>query len=101
MFLSALCFLSGAAGPGEDGKAVEADVVLKGGTVVDGTGAPGRRADVAIKGDRIVAVGTFDAAPGAKVIDASGLIVAPGFIDLHTHSDVGIVQARTRANVNY
>src|SRR4051812_42617697 len=84
-----------AAGP------VAADLVLKGGTVVDGTGAPGRRADVAIRGDRIVAVGTFDVDPKAKVIDASAWVVAPGFIDLHTHSDSSIVAARTRMNRNY
>src|SRR4051812_18635926 len=80
---------------------VAADLVLKGGTVIDGTGAPGRRADVAIRGDRIVAVGTFDVDPKAKVIDASAWVVAPGFIDLHTHSDSSIVAARTRMNRNY
>jgi predicted amidohydrolase YtcJ len=80
---------------------VTADVVLKGGTVVDGTGEPGRRADVAVRGDRIVAVGSFEAKRGARVIDASGLIVAPGFIDLHTHSDEGITRPRTRLNANY
>ncbi len=78
-----------------------ADVVLKGGTLVDGTGAPRRLADVAIRGDRIVAVGEFAADPKAKVIDASGLIVAPGFIDLHTHSDEPILKPKTRANLNY
>jgi predicted amidohydrolase YtcJ len=80
---------------------VAADVVFKGGTVVDGTGAPRRPADVAVRGDRIVAVGSFEVEPGAKVIDASGLIVAPGFIDLHTHSDEGIIRPRTRLNANY
>ncbi len=68
---------------------------------VDGTGAAGRRADVAVRGDRIVAVGSFEAEPEAKVIDASSLIVAPGFIDLHTHSDEGITRPRTRLNRNY
>ncbi len=80
---------------------VAADTVLKGGTLIDGTGAPGRRADVAVRGDRIVAVGAFETEPGAKVIDASTLVVAPGFIDLHTHSDNGITQAATRLNANY
>jgi predicted amidohydrolase YtcJ len=80
---------------------ITADLVLKNGTVIDGTGAPRRRADVAIRGERIVAVGTFVVDAKAKVIDASPWIVAPGFIDLHTHSDDGIVAARTRANRNY
>jgi predicted amidohydrolase YtcJ len=80
---------------------VAADLVLKGGTLVDGTGAPRRVADVAIKGERVVAVGTFQAAPGAKVVDATGLVVAPGFIDLHTHSDDTILKPKTRANLNY
>ena len=80
---------------------VAADVVLRGGTVIDGTGAPGGGPTSPCAGDRIVAVGSFEAEPGAKVIDASGLIVAPGFIDLHTHSDEGITRPRTRLNPNY
>jgi len=80
---------------------VAADVVLKGGTLIDGTGAPRRVADVAIKGDRVVAVGTFRAADGARLIDASGLVVAPGFIDLHSHSDTPITRDRTKANRNF
>ncbi len=80
---------------------IAADLVLKNGTVIDGTGAPRRRADVAIRGERIVAVGTFAVDPKARTIDASAWIVAPGFIDLHTHSDDVIVASRTRANRNY
>jgi N-acyl-D-aspartate/D-glutamate deacylase/CubicO group peptidase (beta-lactamase class C family)/dipeptidyl aminopeptidase/acylaminoacyl peptidase len=64
------------------------DMVIAGGTVIDGTGTPARRADVAIRGDRIVAIGapgTVPSGPQTQRIDASGLIVAPGFIDLHAH----------------
>ena len=61
------------------------DLVIRGGTVVDGTGAPRRRADVGIAGDRIVAVAPSLAPGSAPVIDATGLVVAPGFIDNHAH----------------
>jgi N-acyl-D-amino-acid deacylase len=64
------------------------NLVIRGGQVVDGTGAEPYRADVAIDGDRIVAVG--DVGPGDSIIDASGLLVTPGFIDIHTHSDFTI-----------
>src|SRR5438270_5287342 len=63
------------------------DLLLRGGTVIDGTGAPARMADVAIRDGRIVAVGPDLAADGARVIDAGGKAVAPGFIDIHSHSD--------------
>jgi len=63
------------------------DWILRGGTVIDGTGGPRRRADVAIAGDRIEAVGDISKSAGAREIDASGKIVAPGFIDVHTHDD--------------
>jgi N-acyl-D-aspartate/D-glutamate deacylase len=81
---------------------VPADIVLKGGTVYDGSGQAGVVRDVAIKGDRIVAVGDFKTDGQPKVIDCTGLVVAPGFIDLHTHSDNGSIQVSpTRQNLSY
>ena len=63
------------------------DVLIRGGTVIDGTGSRGRRADVAIKDGRIAAIGSLATATATAVVDASGLVVAPGFIDVHTHAD--------------
>ncbi len=80
---------------------VEADYVVRGGTLYDGSGAAGVAGDVAIKGDRIVAVGTFRLANKPDILDAKGLIVTPGFIDLHTHSDDPLLAAATRDNLNY
>lgn len=64
------------------------DIVIRGGTVIDGTGAPGRVADVAIDGDRIAEIG--DGLDGTLELDASGQVVAPGFIDVHTHYDAQV-----------
>jgi N-acyl-D-amino-acid deacylase len=63
------------------------DLLIRGGTVVDGTGARARRADVAIAGDRIEAVEVLPRAEAARVIDATGHAVAPGFVDMHSHAD--------------
>ncbi len=63
------------------------DLVIKGGTVIDGLQTPRYKADVAIAGGRIAQIGRVDAADGAEVVDASGRVVAPGFVDLHTHYD--------------
>ncbi|NGM48800.1 D-aminoacylase [Caulobacter sp. 602-2] len=65
-----------------------ADIVLKGGTVIDGSGGPAFVADVALAGDMIVAVSPSLPVGGARAIDVSGLVVAPGFIDVHTHDDL-------------
>ena len=62
------------------------DVKIVGGSVVDGTGAPRRRADVGIRDGRIVAVGTVDE-DATRTVDADGLVVTPGFVDIHTHYD--------------
>jgi N-acyl-D-aspartate/D-glutamate deacylase len=77
------------------------DILLRGGNVVDGTGAPPRRADVAIDGDRIAAVGPdLDAAGAREVIDVAGLVVAPGIVDLHSHADFTLlVDGRAQSSV--
>lgn len=62
------------------------DLIVRGGTVIDGAGQPGRRADVGVVGDRITAVGDLASAEAGRVIDASGLVVAPGFIDVQGQS---------------
>lgn len=67
------------------------DVLLRGGTVVDGSGRPGFRSDVAIKDGKIQAVQDLSEAVAEKVIDVKGLVVSPGFIDMHSHSDLSIL----------
>src|SRR5215467_4124562 len=66
------------------------DLVIRGGTVYDGSGAAGARADVAVRGDRIVGVGTI-AERGGVELDAAGLAVSPGFIDVHSHDDFAVL----------
>ena len=63
------------------------DIIIRGAKVVDGTGISSYVADVGIKGDRIAKIGRIDA-DAPRVIDATGLVLTPGFIDIHTHYDV-------------
>ena len=67
------------------------DVVIKDGLVVDGLGTPGRVADIGIVGDAIVRIGRIPASRGALVVPARGMVVAPGFIDVHNHTDTAIL----------
>jgi N-acyl-D-amino-acid deacylase len=62
-------------------------ILVRGGTLVDGTGDPARPADVLLRDGRVAALGALDEAPDARVLDADGLVVTPGFVDVHTHAD--------------
>lgn len=80
---------------------LDADLILKNGTIHDGSGAAPIQADIAINKNRIVAIGSFQVNGSPKTLNASGLIIAPGFIDLHTHSDFPMQKSPTNANLNY
>src|ERR1700761_6141655 len=70
------------------------NLLLRGASLIDGSGAPARRADVAVEGDRITAVaepGELVPEAGTEVVDLGGLVLAPGFIDVHTHYDAQIL----------
>jgi len=70
------------------------DLLIRGALLVDGTGAPPRPADLGVVGGRIAAVGAIPAdAAAARTIDAAGLVLCPGFVDVHTHSDISLLQA--------
>src|SRR3954462_5491642 len=68
-----------------------ADLIIRGATIVDGTGAPGYVGDVSVEGDRIAQVGVVTGSAG-EVIDGEGLVLSPGFIDVHTHDDFAFVR---------
>ncbi len=74
-----------------------ADVLIRGATVVDGSGAPGAPGDVALAGDRIVHVGP-DGPPALDTVEAAGLVVSPGFIDVHSHTPPALLEPARRFN---
>ena len=76
------------------------DIILKGGTIVDGTGGPARAADLAISGGKIALIADHIDAPAAETVDVSGLAVAPGFIDSHSHSDSScLIEGSTQSKI--
>lgn len=76
-------------------------LIFRNATIHDGSGKPPRQGDVHIRGATIAAVGPVGPIDGATEIDATGLIICPGFIDLHTHCDSGLTSPTGRANINY
>ncbi len=85
--------VSGSLAFGQDRPREPYDIVIRGGKIVDGTGNPWFEGDVAIRGDRIAAMGLIGPEiPARRTIDARGLIVAPGFIDMHSHSDLTLLE---------
>lgn len=95
MIRSALVFLTAV---GLWGQTAPYDVIISGARVVDGSGSPWFLADIGIRGDSIAAIGLLDNAPAAVRIDAKGMVVAPGFIDIHSHGRRGIAAVPTAEN---
>ncbi|MDY3919152.1 MAG: amidohydrolase family protein [Candidatus Limivivens sp.] len=77
------------------------DLLIQGGLIVDGSGEKPYYADLAVERDKISAIGKFDAADARKVVDATGLIVTPGLIDGHTHSELSLLKNRQHPNAVY
>src|SRR3989442_11109084 len=67
------------------------DVIIRGGHIIDGSGNPWIKADVGIRAGRIVRIGRLDGSQSSRVIDATGQVVSPGFIDMHTHSEYALL----------
>jgi N-acyl-D-amino-acid deacylase len=99
--LAAAALVLAAPAPAAEPKVPDTNVVFRNATLYDGSGKPGVKGDLHIKGDRIVAVGAVGKVEGAKEIDAARLVICPGFIDLHTHCDSGLTGKTGRANKNY
>src|SRR5262245_47566586 len=91
LLFALLAFAAGASAAERLRAAGAYDVVIVNGKIVDGSGNPWFYGDVAIKDGRIAEIGKLDPKLGKRVIDAKGMVVAPGFIDLHTHTDTSIL----------
>jgi len=80
---------------------IDFDILIKNGKIINGTGNPWFYGDVGIRGDQIAAIGNLKDFKAKRVIDVEGLVISPGFIDMHTHCDTGLANPETRANLNY
>jgi len=80
---------------------VQYDILIKGAKIIDGTGNPWFYGDIGIKGDMIAAIGDLSKETAAKTINAKGLVVAPGFIDMHNHADYTLGATSSNVNLNY
>ncbi len=98
-FFTAIFILSSCRGKAPDEG--DFDILITNGKIVDGTGDPAFSGDVGIKGDTIAEIGNLEGKKAVKIIDAKGLIVSPGFIDMHTHCDEGLGDPEAKANLNY
>ena len=87
LFIGAICILSALAFDG-----VDFHIILKNGKIINGTGNPWFYADIGIKDGKIKTIGNLEDTKAEKILDASNLVISPGFIDIHDHSDGGIVK---------
>src|SRR5262245_24567197 len=99
-FLLALALIAVGGGQLALSQAPTYDLLIRGGQVLDGSGNPWFYADVAVKDGRIAAVGTLANATATRIINATGMIVTPGFIDLHSHADGGLATMELRHSPN-
>jgi dihydroorotase/N-acyl-D-amino-acid deacylase len=97
-FAAAIVFLAGLAAAAAAQGPAAYDLLIRNVRILDGTGAPWFRGDLAVRGDTIAAAGHVPAAEAGTVIDGKGLVLAPGFIDIHTHARRGILQVPTADN---
>ncbi len=101
---ASILLFAGLAHAGQEGENSPYDVLIRGGQIVDGSGNPWFHGDVGIRDGRIKSVGRLVDAKASRIIEAEGLVVAPGFIDLHTRSDYalladGLAQSKVREGV--
>jgi N-acyl-D-aspartate/D-glutamate deacylase len=101
LFIPALALTLSALGPARSAPQPSYDILIKNGLVYDGSLDPPARLDVGVKGDKIVKVAPAITGSASRVIDASGMIVTPGFIDLHTHVNEGMYFPENRACLNF